>query len=191
MTDIDQTQSPARRIHRVRRPLGLTLAILMTAVLYGVMPLCEVYFMQRLDVTASEAFLIGGIDINLWTWVQGLVGGAVLIVCALAWLGRPSWIRFVLVGLLLLLTGVNLYRIVETWTTSIDPIFGGQTQAAERFFLRCQFPAMIVAPLYVIWYINRAPARAFYRRVPPPALAQVATPANEAAALDSAEESSP
>jgi hypothetical protein len=53
-----------------------------------------------------------------------------------------------------------------------------------RTLLRCQFPAMILAPPYVIWYINRAPARAFYRRVPLASLARqefAASPGEEPA----------
>lgn len=151
---------------RVRRPPGLVLALLATAALYGVLPLLEVYFLHRLDATAEEAFLLGGVTVNAWTWVQGAVGVLVLVVCGLAWWGRPAQIRFVLTGLLLVLTAITLYRIGEAWASPQDPIFGGQVQTALRSFLRCQLPAMVLVPLYVVWYLNRAPARAFFRRVP-------------------------
>jgi hypothetical protein len=163
---------PVQPSARVRRPLGLSLAILLTAVLYGLMPLFEIYFLKRLDATANEAYILGGVDISTWTWVQGGIGVFVLIVCGLAWWGRPSQIRFLLVGVLLLMTVINLYRIGEAWTSRVDPIYGGLAQSAMRNLLRCQFPAMLLAPPYVIWYINRAPARAFYRRVPLAALAR-------------------
>ena len=167
------THSPSKtaaKTDRVRRPLGLTIAVWGTAALFGVVPLLEVYFLKRLNATADEAFLLGGVDISTWNWLEGLFGGVMLIVCALAWLGRPGWIRFVLVGLLLIMTAINIYRIYEAWTTVVDPIFGGQTQEGLRALLRCQLPGLIVLPPYVIWYINRAPARAFYRRVPLAAL---------------------
>jgi hypothetical protein len=160
------TAPTAAAAGRVRRPLGLSLAVWGTAALFGVLPLLEVYFLKRLNATADEAFVMGGVDISTWTWLEGLFGGVMLIVCALAWLGRPGWIRFVLVGLLLLMTAVNAYRIYDAWTTTVDPIFGGQMQAGLRGLLRCQLPALFVLPPYVVWYINRAPARAFYRHVP-------------------------
>ncbi|GAB4414342.1 MAG: hypothetical protein Kow00106_09380 [Anaerolineae bacterium] len=160
--------SPAPAAGRVRRPPGLTLALLATAALYGLLPLLEAYFLYRLDATAEEAFLLGGVTITAWTWAQAAYGAVMLLVCGLAWWGRPPQIRFVLSALLLLLTAVTLYRVVETWTTPQDPIFGGQVQTALRGFLRCQLPALVLVPLYVLWYLNRAPARAFYRRVPPP-----------------------
>ncbi len=163
------TRSPsttAAKADRVRRPLGLTIAIWGTAALFGVLPLLEVYFLKRLNATAYEAFILGGVDISTWNWLEGLFGGVMLIICALAWLGRPSWIRFALVGMLLIMTAINCYRIYQAWTTSADPIFGGQTQQGLRVLLRCQLPGLLVLPPYVVWYINRAPARAFYRRVP-------------------------
>jgi hypothetical protein len=157
---------PAPSAGRVRRPPGLTLALLATAALYGVLPLLEAYFLYRLDATTQEAFLLGGVTITTWTWAQALYGAVMVLVCGLAWWGRPPQIRFVLSALLLVLTAVTLYRVVETWTTPQDPIFGGQVQTALRGFLRCQLPALVLVPLYVLWYLNRAPARAFYRRVP-------------------------
>ena len=161
----DQNALPTR-YSRVYRPLGVSLAILATAVMYGLMPLGEIYFLQRINATAADTYLLGGVEIDTWTIMQGVYGGLILLACMLAWWGRPRQIRFVLIGLLLLITPVNLYRIVEAWTSSIDPIFGGQGQEADRVFLLCQFPAMLLLPPYVIWYLNRAPARAFYRRIP-------------------------
>ncbi len=159
-------ESSASGTERVRRPPGLTLALLATAALYGVLPLLEAYFLYRLDATAEEAFLLGGVTITAWTWIQAGYGALILVVCALAWWGRPPQIRFVLSALLLVLTAITFYRVAETWFTPTDPIFGGQVQTTWRGFLRCQLPGLVLVPLYVMWYLNRAPARAFYRRVP-------------------------
>lgn len=158
--------APPSSAPRVRRPPGLALALLATAALYGIAPLLEAYFLYRLDATAEEAFLVGGVTVTAWTWIQAIYGALMLLVCGLAWWGRPPQIRFVLTGLLLVLTAVTLYRIIETWTAPQNPIFGGQLQTALRGYLRCQLPAMVLIPLYVTWYLNRAPARAFYRRQP-------------------------
>jgi hypothetical protein len=149
---------------RAPRPLGLTLALAATAALYGFAPLLEVYFLTRLDATADEAYLLGGVTITTWTWLQGAFGALVLAACMLAWWGRPPQIRFVLSGLLLVLTIVMLYRVVEAARAPVDPIFGGQAQSVLRDYLRCQLPGLVLVPLYVLWYLNRAPARAFYRR---------------------------
>ena len=149
---------------RVRRPPGVTLALVAVALLYGVRPLLEAALFHRLDATADEALIPGGITISVWTTVEGAVGGVMLILCALAWIGRPPRIRWALIGAMLALTAVNLFRIIQAWGTAPDPIFGGQMQSALRSALLCQLPLMVLVPLYVVWYLNRAPARAFFRQ---------------------------
>ncbi len=161
---------------RVYRPLGLSIAILATAVIYGLFPLGEVYFLHRIEATAADTYLVSGVDVGDWNIIQGIYGVCILVACVLAWWGRPRQIRFVLVLLLIVITPVNLYRILEAWTSSVDPIFGGQGQEVDRAILLCQFPAMLLLPPYAIWYLNRAPARAFYRRVP---LAALSTPPSD------------
>jgi hypothetical protein len=166
---------------RVRRPLGLTIAILAIAVWYGVLPLLRLYFMQRVGATAEESYVPGGIDITTWDWLEGLIGGGMLILCILAWWGRPPWIRIVLMSAMLVLTVFFLYRILQAAVSKVDPIFGGQVQSDIRRLLLCQLPAMILVPPYGVWYLNRAPARAFYRRVP---LAQMTQRQDGAAPAD-------
>jgi hypothetical protein len=170
---------PADRPDRARRPLGLTLALLATAVWFGVLPLLELYFMRRIGATAEEALVPGGIEITTWDWLEGACGLTMLLLCVLAWWGRPAWVRFVLQGGVLLLTTVFLYRIIQAAVNPADPIYGGQVQEALRGALLCQLPAMVLVPLYVVWYLNRAPARAFYRRVPLASFAAQVGPKSE------------
>ena len=151
---------------RTRRPPGVSLAIAACAILFGILPLMEVYFLQRIAASAEEAFLIGGLEISTWTWLEAIFGAVVLIVCIFAWWGRPPQIRYILMAVILFPTIANLLRIVQAMTTDNDPIFGGQGQSAIRSLLNCQLPGLIIVPLYVVWYLNRAPARAFFRGVP-------------------------
>lgn len=177
------TAPRAPRSDRVHRPPGLSLAILAVALLYGAMPLVEVYFLRRIDAVSEEAFILGGVGIDTWTILEGLYGGLVLVVCILAWWGRPAWIRYVFMVAVLLPAAVMLYRVIQTWLTPADPIAGGQAQEIAQGFLRCQLPGLILVPLYVVWYANRAPARAFYRRVPLSALATAEPGDEETSAL--------
>ncbi|MBN1680044.1 MAG: hypothetical protein JW966_07105 [Anaerolineae bacterium] len=160
----NQAKTPVQLARPARRSLGLMLAIIATGVLFGVWPLLEVYFLKRVDATAKEAFLMGGVEIDTWFWLQAIYGGAVLIICALAWWGRPPWIRYVLTAALLLPTVVYVLRLIETSSTPEDPIYGGQVQSTVRDVLRTQLPIVVIVPLYTAWYVNRAPARAFFRR---------------------------
>jgi len=73
---------------------------------------------------------------------------------------------------ILLITAANLYRGVEAAFAPTDPVYAGQARSILRGWLLCQLPALVLVPLYTAWYLNRAPARAFYRRraaAPPPA----------------------
>ncbi len=149
---------------RVRRPPGVTLATAAVALLYGVRPLVEIALWSRLDATAEEALLPGGVDITTWAWAEGVFGAVMLVLCALTWWGRPAWIRWGLIGAMLTLTAINLARIVQAWGVELDPIFGGQLQSTLRSALLCQLPMMVLVPLYVVWFLNRAPARAFFRQ---------------------------
>lgn len=161
------TQSKSTSSDRVRRPLGLTLAILSIGVLFGLAPLLEVYFLHRIDATTDdELFLLGGVDMSLWFWLEAGWGVVILILCVFAWWGRPARIRFILVAAILIPTAVNLFRVIEAVNSPNNPVFGGQVQSTMRSYLICQLPLLFVVPLYSVWYLNRAPARAFYRRVP-------------------------
>jgi len=151
-----------------RRPPGVTLALAAVALLYGVRPLLEAALYYRLDATAEEALIPGGIEVSVWSGVEGIFGGVMLVLCVLTWRGRPDGIRWVLIGAMLALTGVNLVRIIQAWAAPVDPVFGGQVQSALRNALLCQFPLMVLVPLYVIWYLNRAPARAYFAHAAAP-----------------------
>ncbi len=149
---------------RIRRPPGVTLVLVAVAVLYGLRPLLEAALYHRLDATADEALIPGGVELSVWTTLEGVFGAVMLALCLLAWLGRPARIRWALIGAMLALTAANLVRIAQAWRVEPDPVFGGQVQSGLRSALLCQLPLMVLVPLYVIWYLNRAPARAFFRR---------------------------
>jgi len=151
-----------------RRPPGVTLALLAVAVLYGVRPLLEAALFHRLEATADEALIPGGIEVSVWTGIEGIAGAVIILLCVLAWLGRPARIRWALIVAMLALTAINLFRIIQAWAAPDDPVFGGQIQSALRNVLLCQLPLMVLVPLYVVWYLNRAPARAFFARAGAP-----------------------
>jgi hypothetical protein len=130
------------------------------------------YFTWRLnDSTSAEVSKQGLVQLgatlpfDALTYFTGLLGGFVLLTALLAWRGRPPQSRFVFQALVLLtclsLIGETLYRLRES-TAALDTSLDGPVYAA----LRCQIPFQILLSLYIIWYCNRAPARAFYRQEP-------------------------
>jgi hypothetical protein len=177
-------QLPAENSENRRpgRPLGLSLAILASALLFSVLPLMQVGF--ALSVQARFAGLgeaefnfpgeqtrepiasgvsMDGVD-TVALLVQGGVSLLFLMIAVLAWIGRPGWIRYILLGSVLILAGLSLVVLLVQLRTppSLD---GGLTSADDlgRNLRWTELAFTILIPLYVAWYLNRAPARAFYR----------------------------
>jgi hypothetical protein len=153
------------------RPLGLSLAIIGTALLYGVVPLLwalpsftlwlrsmQTGRNSALDGIAGAAFQGG--EIGTLTVILGV---AILIATPFAWIGRPPRTRWLLIGLVWISTLLQLARIWGALSLNTgDGFAGGSLDQAIASVLTCQLPLIIVMPLYVTWYLNRAPARKFY-----------------------------
>lgn len=169
---------------RPGRPLGLSLAILACVCLFSLFPLGELGLkliiqerFSRFEEIMIPSFdeeepfvgaIASGGSVTLVTetelWLQAGLGVAFLIVCIFAWRGRPPWVRYVLfvmvLGLTLLSAAITLSQLLS------PPALEDGITSADGFFqqARCgQLVLTILIPLYMIWYMNRAPARAFYR----------------------------
>lgn len=143
------------------RPLGLTLAILATALGYGLVPMLPVLLVIWTQLTGREIGLeMANTALN---WLGVMLGVAVIIACMLAWLGRPRGVRRALLILVWLSTALTVYRLVAVLTSSPSMIgeVGGSLSGGATALL-CEGPILLFVPLYVTWYLNRAPARAFY-----------------------------
>jgi hypothetical protein len=144
------------------RPLGLSIAILATALLYGIWPTLPVLLMFWLN---AQGRLIGAEIVNTLGWVNAGLGLLTLIASVMAWIGRPRWSRWALIALVLLATVFRLYQVAQTLIS--HPTFIGEVSGSLSGFAQplavCQLPLLVIVPLYITWYMNRAPARAFYR----------------------------
>lgn len=175
-TDIKQDNL----LERPGRPLGLTLAILATAFIFSIVPLMRLgldllimnHFNNltwKVDYGSGEMepIFAGGETqiVNLpELLLVSTLGIAFLLVSILAWRGKPVWIRFVLywgvlcldvIYTLLILRSVLMPANLEAGITSID----GTLRSSQIWYLI----TIILVSLYLLWYMNRAPARAFYR----------------------------
>lgn len=153
---------------RVRRPLGLTLAIFAAFALFGFWPLLKTYLAWQFeeDRTNSDALIFSGnstFPFDAFTQFLGLLGVLVIISAIFAWLGRPPVIRFVFQAAVLI-TGIAL--ISETVYRTSDATYLDSLEQAMGGVMQGQVPVQILTALYIIWYCNRAPARAFYRQEP-------------------------
>lgn len=164
------------------RPFGLSLAIIASVMLFTILPLMQVsmVLIVQYRLQSSEPMLqiepdsegvapiamggnFTGVDESA-LFLQTLLGLMFLLIAVFTWVGRPRSIRFVfmvaVVGLTLLTLIVSVVPLL-TQTNFQNGIDSGAD--LSRSLLTSRILLSILIPLYVTWYINRAPARAFFR----------------------------
>lgn len=162
------------------RTLGVSLAILASVMLFTVLPLLQVaapvliqYRLSQVDLPLPDGMgtvrpvAVGGElegGSNGATLFQ-LGSSALFLVIAIgAWLGRPRWIRGVMLAAVLILLTVTVITSIATLNAPPDINSGldsGQSLTASLIYARLGVSGLVT--LYVLWYLNRGPARAFYR----------------------------
>jgi hypothetical protein len=164
---------------RPGRPFGLTLAIVATTMIYSVVPLLQLGFdlllmnhFRTLDMSmpwnegdevvfaGANADIVSAGDVVLVS-VSGI---AFLVVAFFAWRGKPAWSRYLLFfGVL----GLNALYLVVVLSTLLRPVDLSQGfTSADELVRSSQIGYLLMMSLvtvYLVWYMNRAPARAFYR----------------------------
>lgn len=164
---------------RPRRTVGLALAILVSIMWFSVFPLLQTGIILVLDwrLRQSElalgsagdlpSFAVGGdfrgvSDAALW--FQTLSALVFLVIGVIAWRGRPKSIRWVMMAAVILLTLVTVLTTVEALGRDAS-LEGGIDSGASvaAALLNARLVVGVLIPLYTLWYMNRAPARAFYR----------------------------
>ena len=163
-------------MQRPPRPFGVTLAILASLILFTVFPLIQVGMLALVQLHFSrvqfeeaelQPVFMGADILGVPEWriiLQAVIAIVFLVIAFFAWRGRPAVMRYVLIASCILLT---LYSVVsavivqagqynqELGASSIDSVLVSVALG--------QFGLGILVTLYVIWYLNRGPARAFYR----------------------------
>ncbi len=164
------------------RTLGVSLAIIASALLYSILPLMQVIWILLIQARfqsvvgvlpqtsaslETEAMVSGGnlTDIaNSGLIIQAVIAIIFLIIAVMAWRGRPPQIRWIMLAAVLILTVISLLQSISTLVAPVDIEQGIDSGAAIARQATCGAIAMqTLIPLYVLWYMNRAPARAFYR----------------------------
>src|SRR5215475_4481114 len=95
----------------VYRPLGLSIAILASALFYGIFPSLPLLLWVWIKITRPGYIgvdFIGG-GLGQLSIAMGLL---TLVACIPAWLGRPPLIRWGLIILIWLQTALQLYRLI-------------------------------------------------------------------------------
>ena len=144
---------------RPTRPLGLTLMLIACFALYVLLPLVSVLFpwfvaLQVRPADGDSGARLGGGGVA--QIIYSLVFAAVLL---LAWRGRPARIRWAVAGLALLQAAVVLVNgvVVLSQPPPLDSM--GELQRNAQPLLMV---SALTLGLFVSWYVNRAPAVAFF-----------------------------
>jgi hypothetical protein len=164
------------RSSRPGRPLGVTLAILASALLFGILPLTQLSIpliiqarMAQIDLGDGQAPVFAGGNFEGVSDVQSLIQFLLAVifigVCISAWIGRPPRIRIIMATGVIVLTVLQfLFVIVPRVATQPDFQQGITSgDGLLRTAAITQFAISMLVALYVVWYLNRAPARAFFR----------------------------
>ena len=163
-------------MQRPPRPFGVTLAIIASLILFSCFPLMEVGMLISVRLHFSNLNLAGdgpqpfamGTDFlgisDGKLFLQALIALIFLIIAFFAWRGRRPFMRYVLMLACAGLTLFNILNVVvgqlsqqnlSAGTTYLDSILSSLSLG--------QFVAGFLVTFYVVWYLNRGPARAFYR----------------------------
>jgi hypothetical protein len=153
------------------RPLGVTIAILTSVCVFSLLPLAQVAFLVMLSRHSrfDNTGYAGGTDVlglNHSTLIlQAGLGIIYLVIAVFAWRGRPNYIRQItMIYIVLLMAATIVTNVLPTLTGEPCSTLPCDSSGELRRQLACaQLPIIVLVPLYVLWYLNRGPARAFYR----------------------------
>ncbi len=157
---------------RPGRPLGLSLAIIISLMLFSVLPIAQVIIFlalrqrfQNMEFLEGGGAIGGDMQFSDSALIWQVIGGAIfLVIAVLAWRGKPTSIRYVLIIAVLILTAITIGITLVSLNSAPDIQFGvDSAQSLQDSLLRGRLIVTALVSLYVVWYVNRGPARAFYR----------------------------
>jgi hypothetical protein len=170
------------------RTLGLSLAIIISVGLFSLLPIAQVIFylslqqqFQRIEFLETGGAIGGSIaELGSVNLIVPVINGIVfLLIAVLAWRGKPQAVRFMFVAAVIFIT---LTTVLLTASALLSPAdlsqgidSGGDLNLS---LLKARLVMSLLVTLYVVWYVNRGPARAFYRGyyLPDPADAETQEP---------------
>ena len=163
-------------MQRPPRPLGVTLAIIASLVLFTLFPLVEVgmimsvrfHFSNMTFADEAEAPFAMGADFlgipDSKILLQAVIALVFIIIAFFAWRGRPPVMRYVLMATCFGLTLLSILSVVLSQLSQPQlAIEASSLDSVLNSISLGQFALSLLVTLYVVWYLNRGPARAFYR----------------------------
>jgi hypothetical protein len=160
------------------RPFGLMIAIGVGVLFYSLIPLFFTgYFLlvethlasmesqwtfgeETVEEIARGGELTGGVT-RFDMLVQTILAFVFLTIAILAWRGKPRIMRHILTWSVVIISAVTLF--VAIFPTPVGGVSGGSFDGLSRLLQPSVLVFYVLLPLYVVWFLNRASARAFYR----------------------------
>ncbi len=163
-------------MQRPPRPFGVTLAIFASLILFTIFPLMEVGMLLSVRLhfanvsfggDGPQPFAMGTDFLGIpdsKIFLQAILALIFLVIAFFAWRGRPSFMRFVLIFACAGLTLFNILNVALSQLSQQDLSAGRSSLDSILNSLSLgQFVISLLVTFYVVWYLNRGPARAFYR----------------------------
>jgi hypothetical protein len=163
-------------MQRPPRPFGVTLAIIASLILFTCFPLMEVGILLSVRLHFSNMTLPSdgpqpiamGLDFlgipDSKLFLQAMIAIIFFIIAFLAWRGRRPFMRYVL---MLACAGLTLFSILSAVLGQLSqPNLANGVSSLDSILNSLslgQFVISLLVTFYVVWYLNRGPARAFYR----------------------------
>jgi hypothetical protein len=160
-------------MERPGRPFGLSLAIVFSILVFSIFPVVQIVFFLSVQHQFQQIeFLTGGGavggslsgDVDPGLIILVVAGLIFFVIAGLTWRGKSPVMRFVFVAAVLAMT---LLILVLTFTAlSGDGSLEQGLDSGGSFIdslLGARLAMSLLVALYVIWYVNRGPARAFFR----------------------------
>ncbi len=156
-----------------RRPLGLSLIIVVCMLLYVALPLMGVLYPWMIEnrfrfglvqrPEGLEAPIETGSELSGAGSAQIVFSLVFAVVLVLAWRGRPAWVRWTVAGLALLQAA---WLVVSGLQILTGPPPATVVEEAVRGAQPAAMAGAVLFGLFVSWYFNRAPAVAFFTGEP-------------------------
>lgn len=160
------------------RTLGIMLAIVASVLMYSIFPLVFVswtlFYRLRLAevgvMVGMSSDSVNALGVAVLTWWEVAVWLVLALgyagVAVLSWRGVAPMMRHVMTGSVVLVlvgyTALGLYRLQQN-QQALDAAGGLSAANFLAPILNGGFGFSVLVTLYVVWYLNRAPSRAFFR----------------------------
>lgn len=149
---------------RILPTLGLRLGFLFSFVLLVLPSLLRVYVAYRLNY--GQAALWQRLPFDGWTILLGVMAILFGVITLVAWRGRPYGIFWIYQGVMVLTISIIIFESALRYYADYPKYFliGNSDDDIFNRIYRYLIIFQVLICFYMLWYINRSPARRFFEQ---------------------------